>query len=330
MKGTATGGAISVAQGESITVSHNRFVENSGQLTTDAAPERAGAVIMLTGINDTMVVANYVGLWDVVVDGNQLPTIIRVEYVGRDVMPFAAVQGGGANVDFARVRASFQVDGPGGSVIIDTAMDRDLAGKLQRSDSQTFDEAAYGRVIAAMGVASRVVVTHEHADHIGGVARFPVPERLAERLTLSRAQFAGLASATTDGHVPEALSRAQLIDLTQPTRVAPGVVMIPAPGHTPGSAMFYVRLSDGREVLFIGDIAWAMSNITTPATRPRFISQFFLKTEDRAAVANQVRALHDLSAIEPGLTIVPAHDARYIDSLVTKGLFVPTFVVEAP
>ena len=38
---------------------------------------------------------------------------------------------------------------------------------------RAFDEAAYGRVIAAMGVAAKVAVTHEHPDHIGGVARFP-------------------------------------------------------------------------------------------------------------------------------------------------------------
>jgi glyoxylase-like metal-dependent hydrolase (beta-lactamase superfamily II) len=263
-------------------------------------------------------------------DEGQRPTVIRVEVVGRDVMPFAAVQGGGANVDFARARVAFQLDGPPGSVIIDSAMDRDLASKVQRSGQQTYDEAAYGRVIAAMGVASRVVVTHEHADHIGGVARFPVPERLAERLTLSRSQYEGLGSATADGKVPAALGQAQVLDLREPTRVAPGVVMIPAPGHTPGSAMFYVRLADGREVLFIGDIAWALSNISTPATRPRFIQQFFLKNEDRTAVANQVRALHDLSSAEPALTIIPAHDAVWLDHLVASGLLSPTFVVEAP
>ncbi len=72
LKGVATGGAISVVQGESITVAHNMLVENSGELRTDAAPELAGAVIMLSGREDTIAVANYVGLWDVVVDSNQI------------------------------------------------------------------------------------------------------------------------------------------------------------------------------------------------------------------------------------------------------------------
>ena len=259
-----------------------------------------------------------------------LPLEIRIEVVGRDVMPFAAVQGGGANTDFARLRAAFQLNGRAGSVIIDSTMERDPAAKVQRSGGQSFDESAYRRVIAAMGVAARVVVTHEHADHIGGVARFPAPERLAERLTLTRPQYAGLSSATTNGKVPEAFAKAQILDLTQPTHVAPGVVMIPAPGHTPGSVMFYVRLADGREVLFIGDIAWAISNVTTPATRPRFITQFFLKSEDRAAVANEIRALHDLTIVEPELTILPAHDAAWIQHLQATGLLKSGFLIEAP
>ena len=72
MKGDATGGAISVSQGESITVAHNVLIENSGAVTTTAAPEKATAAIMLSGQNDTMAVENYVGLWDVVVDSNQI------------------------------------------------------------------------------------------------------------------------------------------------------------------------------------------------------------------------------------------------------------------
>src|SRR5258708_25245963 len=129
-------------------------------------------------------------------DTSQLPNEIRVEFVGRDTMPFIAVQGGGANKDFARTRASFQLNGPAGSVIIDSTMDKEIAAKVQRGAGATFDEAAYGRVISAMGVAAHVAVTHEHIDHIGGVLRFPSPERLAERLILTKQQFEGLPPST--------------------------------------------------------------------------------------------------------------------------------------
>lgn len=264
-------------------------------------------------------------------DAAEVPNEIRVEIVGRDAVPLGAMQAGSAFEDYPRVRTAFQLNGPTGSVIIDSGMDKDIAAKTQRGETAQFDDAAYGRVIAGMGVASRVAVTHEHPDHIGGVARFPLPERLAERLVLTRQQYEGMGSSTVDGKVPAAYASAQILDLQAPTRIAPGVVMIPAEGHTPGSVMFYARLSDGREALFLGDVAWVISNVHAPAVRPRFVQQFFMvTTEDRATVAEQIRALHELSKAEPALAMIPSHDAPHIAELVASGLIKEQFVIDAP
>jgi glyoxylase-like metal-dependent hydrolase (beta-lactamase superfamily II) len=263
-------------------------------------------------------------------DGAQLPSEIRIEIVGRDSVPLAAMQAGAAFDEYPRVRAAFQLNGPSGSVIIDTTFDKETAVKAQRTASAQFDEAAYGRVISAMGVATKVAVTHEHPDHIGGAARFPLPERLAERLVLTRAQYAGMGSATADGKIPPPYASSQ-IDLTGPTRIAAGVVMIPAPGHTPGSVLFFVKLADGKEVLFLGDIAWVLSNVKDLATRPRFTQQVFMVSgEDRSAVADQIRALHDLAAAEPALILLPAHDAPVIAQLVASGLLKEQFSIDGP
>lgn len=260
-------------------------------------------------------------------DTAQLPTEVRLEIVGRDTMPFIAVQAGGANNNFARVRTSFQLNGPAGSVVIDSGMDQEIASAAQRGETAAFDKAAYGRVIAAMGVAARVAITHEHLDHIGGALRFPVPERLAERLVLTRQQFAGLGASK----VPPAYAAMPHLDLTAAIRIAPGVVMIPAEGHTVGSAMFYARLGNGREMLFLGDIAWAISNVRVPAVRPRFVQQVYMSPpEDRGKVADQIRALHDLSKAEPALTMIPSHDAAYIEELIAKGLITEKFAIDAP
>src|SRR5256885_10955225 len=62
-------------------------------------------------------------------DSAQLPTEIRIDFVGRDTMPFQAVQGGGERRAFARTRAAFQLIGRTGSVIIDSAMDQSTAQK---------------------------------------------------------------------------------------------------------------------------------------------------------------------------------------------------------
>lgn len=264
-------------------------------------------------------------------DEGQLPTEIRVEIVGRDTVPLAAMQAGAAFEEYPRVRTAFQVNGPQGSTIIDSGMDADIARKTQRGETASFDEAAYGRVIAAMGVAATVAVTHEHPDHIGGVARFPVPERLAERLVLVKPQYEAMAQWTEDGKAPAAYANAQILDMQSAARIAPGVVMIPAAGHTAGSVMFYARLADGREALFLGDIAWVLSNVKDLATRPRFTQQFFMVSkEDRAAVADQIRALHDLSKAEPALAMIPAHDAPVIAGLVEFGLIKEQFLIDAP
>lgn len=264
-------------------------------------------------------------------DAAQLPTDIRVEFVGRDLIPFAAVEAGGAFEPYTMARTAFQVNGAVGSVVIDSGMDQALAESLQREGQREYDPAAYKRVIAAMGSAVRVAVTHEHPDHIGGVARFPVPERLAERLAITAPQLEGLRAVATDGAVPPALANVKPIDLSAPQRIAPGVVMIPAEGHSPGNVMFYVRAWGGRELLFVGDVAWALSNIRKPAVRPRLLQDFFMTpAEQRSKVAEQVRALHNLSKAEPALIIVPSHDNSYIEQLITAGVMRQRFLVEAP
>ena len=87
-----------------------------------------------------------IATWRQLVSGDaaQLPNDIRIEIVGRDTMPFIAVQAGGANKDFARVRTSFQLDGPAGSVIIDSGMDQDIASTAQRGETAAFDKDAFG------------------------------------------------------------------------------------------------------------------------------------------------------------------------------------------
>jgi glyoxylase-like metal-dependent hydrolase (beta-lactamase superfamily II) len=264
-------------------------------------------------------------------DTAELPNEIRVEVVGRDSIPFGIAQAGGGYKPFVMARTAFQLNGPAGSVVIDSGMDKEIAAAAQRGENVVYDEAAYGRVIAAMGNASRVAVTHEHPDHIGGVARFPVPERLAERLTLTTKQFEGLRLFAPGGVVPAELANSDIRGLDQAERIAPGVVMIPAQGHTPGNVMFYVKLAGGREVMFLGDVAWTISNIEKPAVRPRLVQDYVMKPpEDRAKVAEQIRALHDLYLGVDALVMVPSHDDEHLKTLIADGVVKVQFVIDAP
>ncbi len=79
--------------------------------------------------------------------------------------------------------------------------------------------------------------------------------------------------------------------------LAPGVVLIKSPGHSPGSQMVYVRLADGRELLFIGDISTRLRNIELERERPWFMTVVI--GEDRKAVLAELKTLHQLMQTNP-------------------------------
>jgi glyoxylase-like metal-dependent hydrolase (beta-lactamase superfamily II) len=95
-------------------------------------------------------------------------------------------------------------------------------------------------------------------------------------------------------------------------------------GHTPGSQMVYVQTADGKEFLFIGDVAWHFRNIEAQRERPRFATQFIIG-EDRAAVFGELSALHRLHEAEPRINIVPGHDGEAVGRLIDAGLMKPRF-----
>lgn len=96
--------------------------------------------------------------------------------------------------------------------------------------------------------------------------------------------------------------------------------MAPSPGHTPGSQVVFVALQNGSEFLLIGDIVWTISNIADLKVRPQLTQvMIFDPNEDREAVKQQVRALHELVKDEPALTLLPAHDRDHLIALVEAG-----------
>ena len=101
--------------------------------------------------------------------------------------------------------------------------------------------------------------------------------------------------------------------------------MIPAAGHTPGSVMFLQRMSNGMELLFIGDVGWALADIIENKSRPASTLARMVTPDDRPAVLAQVAALHALRSAEPKLIILPSHDDAYIQQLIGAGALVSGF-----
>jgi glyoxylase-like metal-dependent hydrolase (beta-lactamase superfamily II) len=258
-----------------------------------------------------------------------LPTEVRIEFVGESEAPAFAAEAGAFGPQRTFTYASFQIVAPDGGLIIDGAVD---AATLQEmSDGKgRFDEGAYNRVLGAMETTPRVMITHEHLDHVMAVARHPRPEAIAPHLALTPPQLSTLPQFAINGALAPAIANAPTLDLIAPTRIAPGIVAAPMPGHTPGTIVIYVHTIE-REYLFIGDIAWVMSSIENLRGRPRLI-QFIMPAvdPDRPAVLSQLRALHDLAAAEPALVILPAHDKAYLQTRIADGSLEEGFAPPQP
>jgi len=246
------------------------------------------------------------------------PTEVRMALVGTASLPGAMMMAGKSWDAIEMTHLAFQLLRPDGSfVVIDAAQDREA--HEASPGSQPFDDAQWADLLRALGEAEQVVITHEHGDHLGGVARYPNPEKLIGRVRLNEAQLAN-ADALDAVEMPDVLREGlEPIVYEDAIAIAPGIVLKSAPGHTPGNQMVFVTLANGREFLFVGDTVWNGDAISELRYRPRFITDWIIG-ENRETAIHQLRALRDLVDSGEGVHLVIAHDARsHVDPDLKSG-----------
>jgi glyoxylase-like metal-dependent hydrolase (beta-lactamase superfamily II) len=249
------------------------------------------------------------------------PTEIRVETVAHFSFPKTAVVAGDSWDPTDMPVSSYQLIFADRTAIIDTALD-EAAGKA--AGIASFDADAYKRMSAGLAAASLIVITHEHMDHIGGlVAQSDLPKLLGVT-QLTKEQISEPERMAPVKWPAGALTNYKPLDYDRYDAIAPGVVLIKAPGHTPGSQLVFVKRADGTEILFLGDVAWQHRNIDVQRQRARLVTQFMLK-EDRDAVMLQLVELKRLREAEPKLEIMPGHDPDALDHFLSAGLLVKGF-----
>lgn len=246
----------------------------------------------------------------------QAPGEVRLEQVAWRRLPgnlFAA----GSGLKRRRIAImAWQLPVPGGRpVMIDSGVTKALSDEMQL---EAFVPEIQARVDAELGRAGLILITHEHPDHLGPLAALGgSPLKQAARLNALQLPSAPLASGLP-WREREGLSAR--IAPGAPQALAPGVVVIPAPSHTPGSQMIFVRLANGREYLFAGDIATMDSSWRELRARSRLIGDWFAP-EDRAEVYAWLRTIRALKAQAPRLVVVPGHDFEtIIDPLAQNGI----------
>ena len=205
-----------------------------------------------------------------------------------------------------QARTAYQIVYPDGTVMVDTGMDLSTHRVLRAGCSGTvFSRSSGARGRGAAG-AKTIIVTHEHGDHIAGLMRSTSFAELAPKTVLTRAQ---LQTLMTEPQMPELrptaemAARLRVVDYPDYLPFAPGIALIKAPGHTPGSQMVYVALQSGKEVLLAGDVAWHMDGVrlNTGKDAP------WIK-EPPELMAAELNWLNGLSRTEKNLSIVISHD----------------------
>jgi hypothetical protein len=163
---------------------------------------------------------------------------------------------------------AYQICPPDGYVVIDSAFDE--AGLRAMNPDAELSADGYAAIQRALAGARKIVITHEHADHSGGFATYDTPKDLVGRLELTREQLGNSEQPARASRVPR--RRAHPDRVRALLALAPGLVLVKAAGHTPGSQMVFVKLADGKEYLFVGDVAWRMDQIRELWYRPRLVT----------------------------------------------------------
>jgi glyoxylase-like metal-dependent hydrolase (beta-lactamase superfamily II) len=219
----------------------------------------------------------------------------------------------------------FQIRFPRGWIVVDSALDREFVPK-----STTFSDDEYNQIHVALRDAQLVVVTHEHHDHVAGVLRSPYLAQVRQHTLLTRAQVHSLIEHPNNPliKIDSAVAAHYLtIDYDPFIPIAPGVVLIKAAGHTPGSQMVYVRLESGQEVILAGDVAWNMAGIETQRQKPEASTRDF-GDEDRNSIARQLRWLRSIAGAQTA--VVVSHDDAWISTLINRGVLVSGFDFKNP
>jgi len=217
-----------------------------------------------------------------------------------------------------QARTAYQIVYADGTVMVDTGMDLATHQFFGRGVQEPYFPDQAARVAEGLRNAKAILVTHEHGDHIAGVMRSAAFAELAPKTVLTWLQLETLFNDPQIPELrptPEMAARLRVVDYSDTMAFAPGIALIKAPGHTPGSQMVYVALQSGKELLLAGDVAWHMDavRLNTGKDAP------WIK-EPPELMAAELNWLNGLFRNEKNLSIVISHDEEQRRDYIAQGV----------
>jgi len=162
----------------------------------------------------------------------------------------------------------------------------------------------------------RLLVTHAHIDHVGGLMDLPstVPVLMAQ----PEIDWAAPGASSGVGVVPAHSARLQghmepIVFSPTPYEVFDqsadlfgdgGVVVVPLYGHTPGSVGVFVNISPSLRLFHVGDAAHDWRGLEKRLSEPPVLARTNWDTAKSEAVLSSLSAYH---AAAPDVFMLPAH-----------------------
>jgi N-acyl homoserine lactone hydrolase len=217
---------------------------------------------------------------------------------------------------------------PRGDVLIDTGFGRNIDAQFRTMPfyfraTTTFERGtpAADQLDAAKYDRKKlrgVLLTHAHWDHASGIPDFagtPILVTAEEHRFIDTGGWITRVAREGNGRYEEYTFEGGPylgFDRQHDVHGDGSIVVVPAPGHTPGSVIVFVTLPD-RRYAFVGDLAWQSEGIAEREERPWLFRS--LADTDAAEVRVNLLRMNAIAQKYPQIAIVPAHDARAFASI---------------